>query len=97
MVIPKFIQAEVAKDILSIESVSVIGLMLLVIVALVYHIKGMEKKHAAERAELKQDVRDVQDKLDKEYATGTSEMKVIIEKYYTITTKFLEKINTIIN
>jgi len=97
MVIKIFMQAEVAKDILSIESVSVIGLMLLIIIGLVYHIKAMEKKHDAERAELKQDVKDVQDKLDKEYATGTNEMKVIIEKYYTITTKFLEKINTIIN
>lgn len=95
MVIPQFIQADVAKEILSIESVSVIGLMLLVIVALVYHIKSLGNKHDSEKLQLRQDVKDVQDKLDKEYANGTSEMKVIIEKYYTITTKFLEKLNSI--
>ena len=43
MAISITVQAEVAKDILSIESVSVIGLMLLIIIGLVYHIKAMEK------------------------------------------------------
>lgn len=91
------VQATEIKEILSIESVSVIGLMLLIICGLVYHIKTLEKRHEAEKVVLRAQVKEAHDKLEEEYKVSSTEMKGIIEKYYTITTKFLEKINTIIN
>jgi len=91
------LQATEIKEILSIESVSVIGLMLLIILGLVVHIRSLDKKHDAEKVQLRAQVKDAHDKLEEEYKTSSTEMKGIIEKYYTITTKFLEKINTIID
>jgi len=90
------LQAEVVERMLTTESITVIGLLLGVCALLILHIKQLNKKHEKEKDELKQDIRDAHAKLDVEYNNSTQEMKSIIEKYYTLATKVLEKLNTVL-
>lgn len=89
-------QAEVVRDLLSTETITVIGLLLGVCALLIYHIIQLNKKHDKEKAELRQDIKDAHAKLDVEYNSSTQEIKSIIEKYYTLATKVLEKLNTVL-
>lgn len=90
------LQAEVVKELLSTETITVIGLLLAVCGMLIWHISHLNKKHDKEKAELRQDIKDAHAKLDVEYNSSTSEIKSIIEKYYTLATKVLEKLNTVL-
>ena len=90
------LQAEVVEKMLSIESITVIGLLLGVCALLILHIRELNKKHEKQIAELRQDIKDAHAKLDVEYNSSTSEIKSIIEKYYTLATKVLEKLNTVL-
>lgn len=90
------LQAEVVERMLSIESITVIGLLLAICALLILHVRELNKKHDREKAELKKDLKDFQDKLDSEFKESTSEIKMIIEKYYTLATKVLEKLNTVL-
>lgn len=90
------LQAELVQDLLNTNSITVIGLLLGVCVLLVYHIRELNKKHEKEKDELRADIKDAHLKLDLEYQNSNSEIKTIIEKYYTLATKVLEKLNTVI-
>lgn len=91
-----FLQADTVKELLSIESVTVIGLLLAICCLLIYDRVQLIKKHDKEKEELKQDIKDAHAKLDQEYNNSNQEIKVIIEKYYTLATKVLEKLNTVL-
>lgn len=86
-------QAEIVERMLSTESVTVIGLLLGIIALGIWHTVRQETKHEKEKAELKQDIKDTYAKLDTEYNNSTNEIKSLIEKYYTLATKVLEKLN----
>lgn len=90
------LQAEVVERMLSIESITVIGLLLGICALLILHVRELNKKHEREKAELRQDLKDFQDKLDAEFKESTADIKSIIEKYYTLATKVLEKLNTVL-
>ena len=86
-----FLQSVVdVVDIISVQNVSVFGLLLLIVIALVWHITRIEKKHEKEKEALNQKIISAQKKLDDEYQKSNDEIKSIIEKYYTISTKVLE-------
>ncbi len=86
-----------ANSVLSLsEELTVAGLMLLIIFALVWHIKSIEKKHDKEKEILKQEVKDAQARLDREYKDSNEEMKKVIENYHVFTTRIFEKLNTLI-
>lgn len=89
-------QADVVTDLLSKESVTAIGLLLAVCALLIYDRINLIKRHEKEKQDLKNDIRSAHDKLDLEYNNSNQEIKVIIEKYYTLATKVLEKLNTVI-
>lgn len=77
-------------DIVSVQNVSVFGLLLLIVILLIWHITRIEKKHEKEKEALNQKIVLAQKKLDDEYQKSNDEIKSIIEKYYTISTKVLE-------
>lgn len=83
-------------DVLSIESVSMIGVLLLVIFGLIYHVKSIEKRFSKERKELKEEVKSAREKLEKEYNAGNAEMKSVIEKYYVLSTRVLDHLKKIL-
>lgn len=89
-------QANEIKELLSTESVTVIGLLLAFIALGIYDRVNLVKRHEKEKEELKQDIKDAHAKLDQEYNNSNQEIKVIIEKYYTLATKVLEKLNTVL-
>lgn len=89
-------QANEIKDLLTTESITVIGLLLGVIALMIYDRINLIKRHDKEKEELKQDIKDAHAKLDQEYNNSNQEIKVIIEKYYTLATKVLEKLNTVL-
>ncbi|MCP4984928.1 MAG: hypothetical protein GY928_02330, partial [Colwellia sp.] len=81
-------------DILSIESVSIIGVLLGVIYVLYTHIKTQKKEFNEERRELKEEVKDARDNLEAEYSSSNKEMQNIIQKYYVLSTKVLDSLKT---
>lgn len=89
-------QANEIKELLSTESVTVIGLLLAFIALSIYDRVNLVKRHEKEKEELKKDIKDAHAKLDQEYNNSNQEIKVIIEKYYTLATKVLEKLNTVL-
>ena len=75
------------------KSVSVVGLLLAIIAILIYDKIRTEKKHEAEKVELHRQITDAQNKLEDEYKNSNVEIKVLIEKYYTLATKVLDTLN----
>lgn len=80
-------------NILSIKEVSIIGMLILIIVYLVWQQGKIEGKHEVEKAELKSQITEAHERLNQEYQTSTSDIKAMIENYYTISTKVLEALN----
>lgn len=94
MILTVFLQSSSdVVNILSIKEVSVIGLLLLIIVYLVWQQGKIDGKHDAEKAELKAQINEAHERLNQEYQTSTSDIKAMIENYYTISTKVLEALN----
>ena len=81
-------------DILSIENVSIIGVLLLVIIGLIWDKVRVEKRHEKEQADLRDKIVKGQERLDEEYSKSNAEIKGIIEKYYTMSTRVLETLNS---
>ena len=92
-----FLQISEAKEILSIENVTIFGVLLLVIAGLVYNIYILKKEHERERKELRAEIKLI-----------TEDLKSVAEKYNVFTVKLfenyklsissvLEKLNTILN
>jgi len=88
------LQASVVNDLLNTSTITVVGLLLACCGLLVLHVRELNKKHDAEKEIWRQDIKDAHNKLDAEYQSSNTEIKVIIEKYYTLATKVLEKLNT---
>ena len=87
------LQAELVNDLLNTSTISVVGLLLVCGFVLIRHIQELNKKHEKEKEMLRQDIKDAHIKLDLEYQNSNTEIKTIIEKYYTLATKVLEKLN----
>ena len=47
--------------------------------------------------ELKTELSNCHTKLEEEYKESSAEIKIIIEKYYTLSSQFLSKIDIIVN
>ena len=81
-------------DVLSVESVSVIGILLVIIGYLVRQASAQKKEFNEEKKELKEEVKEAREKLEVEYNLGNNEMKSVIEKYYVLSTKVLDHLKT---
>ena len=81
-------------DVLTIKSVSIIGLLLAIIIILIYDKLRIEKKHEEEKTVYRQRITDAHNRLQDEYKNSNIEIKSMIEKYYTISTKVLETLNS---
>lgn len=90
------LQVNEAKEWLSIENVTVYGVLFLIIGGLIYHIKSTEKKHEKEKEILREEVKSAQLRLDEEYKQSNEEMKKLAENYHVFTTRIFEKLNTLI-
>lgn len=88
---------ESAKGIMSAaEQLTIVGLLVLVIVALGLHIKGLKKEHKEERDHLRQEVKQAREQLDDEYKESNKEMKIIAEHYHVTMTKIFDKLNLLL-
>ena len=79
-------------QILSIEEVSVIGILILFIAYLFWSKHQAEKRHEKEKQELRSLISEAREKQEAEYQRSTEDIKGIIEKYYTISTRVLESL-----
>lgn len=77
-------------SILSIESVSIFGVLILIIIYLLWEKTQIAKKHDKEKDDLKSEVDKARDKIENEYQKSNADIKIIIEKYHTMSTKVLE-------
>lgn len=82
---------------LNIKSVSLVGVLLAAIAYLIVDRGKILKSHEREKNSLKKELADSHTKLEKEYKESSEEIKVIIQKYYTLSSQFLNKIDIIIN
>lgn len=97
MVTKLFLQVKEVESALSLaEELTVAGLLLVIIIGLVYHIKSLESKHEKERDLLREEVKAAQFRLDEEYKQSNEEMKKLAENYHVFTTRIFEKLNTLI-
>ena len=88
---------EAIVQMLSIESVSIVGVLLTIIGYLVKDKKKVALTHKEEMTELKTELSNCHTKLEEEYKESSAEIKIIIEKYYTLSSQFLSKIDIIVN
>lgn len=77
-------------SILSIQNVSVVGILLLIIIYLVWNQNKTDKKNDLEKDNLNKKISEAHNKLESEYQKSNEDIKSIIEKYYKISTKILE-------
>ena len=91
------LQVQDAVEILSIESVSVIGLLLGFIFYIIWIGKKNEEKHEKEKEYLRSEIRLAQDKLDEEFKATNVEMKKVSENYHVFTTQVFNRLNDILN
>ncbi len=72
------------------QELTITGLLLLGIFALVWYIKSLEKKHKETIKDLKSDLKYLQDKLDTEFEKSTEDYKLTSKNYHVFTTKMIE-------
>ena len=87
------LQGKELIDLLSIESVSVIGLLLAFCAYLIYQNKSQQSKHEKDREQWFQEIKDLREELMEAKDSAKAESDNFQEKYYTIVAKVLEKIN----
>ncbi|KAB8156161.1 hypothetical protein EZY14_002780 [Kordia sp. TARA_039_SRF] len=86
------LQTAEVTDLLSVENVSIIGVLLAVIALLIYDRKSTAKLHKIEKETLNAKIKEAQDKLEAEYKNNTEEIKEMVERYYTIASKLLQNL-----
>lgn len=84
-------------DILSIENITVFGIMCVIIGFLIYEKERSEKKNEAERIRLREVIKKAQQELREEFKETNADLKVITEKYHIFTVQVFEKLKSIIN
>lgn len=90
-------QLEQAKEFLTIEYASSIGLLLAFCAYLIWHNKKSEEKHEKEKEYLRGEIRNAQKKLDDEFAQTNAEMRKVAENYHVFTTQVFDRLNNILN
>ena len=91
------LQIEQAKELLSIEYVSVIGLLITFCAYLIWVGKKNDDKHEAEKEYLRSEIKSAQEKLDSEFKETNKEMKKVSENYHVFTTQVFDRLNNILN
>ena len=86
-----------AIDVLSIENITVLGIMSFVIFLLIYDRERAVKKHEIEKNRLFAAIKDAQEELRKEFKETNEDLKKITEKYHIFTIKIFEKLNSILH
>ena len=84
-------------DILTIENITVFGIMCVVIGFLIYEKERTEKKNEAERVRLREVIKQAQQELREEFKETNADLKAITEKYHIFTVQVFEKLKSILN
>lgn len=87
------VQGRELIELLSIESVSVIGLLLVFCGYLIKQNNSQQKKHEKDREDWFQEIKDLREELIQAKDSAKAESDNFQEKYYTIVAKVLERIN----
>ena len=90
-------QIEQAKELLSIETVSVIGLLITFVAYLIWDRNRSDAKHEKEKEYLRQEIKNAQTQLNEEFKQTTSEMKTMAGNYHVFTTQVFDRLNNILN
>ena len=91
------LQVKEGLEILSIESVSIVGVLLLFIFYLLWVAKRNDEKNDKEKEYLRNEIKLAQDKLDSEFKMTNIEMKKVSENYHVFTTQVFNRLNDILN
>lgn len=84
-------------DVLSIENITVFGIMTAIIILLIYDRQRNESKHEKEKNYLREEIRKAQERLNQEFKQTNTEMRKIAENYHVFTTQVFEKLKAILN
>lgn len=84
-------------DILSIENITVFGIMCVIIGFLIYEKERTERRNEQERLRLREVIKTAQEELRKEFKEYNTDLKTITEKYHIFTVQVFEKLKSIIN
>ena len=84
-------------EILSIENITVFGIMCVIIGFLIYEKERTEKRNELERLRLREVIKTAQEELRKEFKEYNTDLKTITEKYHIFTVQVFEKLKSIIN
>ena len=91
------LQVKEGLEILSVESVSIVGVLLLFIFYLLWVAKRNDEKNDKEKEYLRNEIKLAQDKLDSEFKMTNIEMKKVSENYHVFTTQVFNRLNDILN
>ena len=97
MVVLFFQRTKEFVDILSIENITVFGIMCVIIGFLIYEKERTEKRNEAERVRLREVIKKAQQELREEFKETNLDLKLITEKYHIFTVQVFEKLKAIIN
>ena len=91
------LQIEQAKELLTIEYVSVIGLLITFCAYLIWDRHKSDKIHQKEKDYLKEEIKSAQRRLNEEFKETNQEMKKVSENYHVFTTQVFDRLNNILN
>lgn len=91
------LQAREVIDLVSVENVTVFGIMLFLIVLLISDREKIAKKTEEEHERLRNAIGKAQDELRSEFKETNQDLKQITEKYHVFTIQVFEKLKTILN
>jgi hypothetical protein len=97
MVMILFQRTKEFVDILSIENITVFGIMCVIIGFLIYEKERTERRNEQERLRLREVIKTAQEELRKEFKEYNTDLKTITEKYHIFTVQVFEKLKSIIN
>ena len=92
-----FQQTKDIIEVLSIENITVFGIMCVIIGFLIYEKERTEKRNEVERLRLREIIKDAQQELRDEFKETNSDLKLITEKYHVFTVQVFEKLQSILN
>lgn len=84
-------------DVLTIENVTVFGIMIAIIIFLIYERNKIDLRHEKEKDRLQSIIKDAQSELRSEFKETNLDLKQIAEKYHIFTVQVFEKLKSIIN
>tara|TARA_R110000782_G_scaffold212147_1_gene300265 strand:+ start:469 stop:768 length:300 start_codon:yes stop_codon:yes gene_type:complete len=91
------LQASEVIDLVSIENITVFGIMLFVMVLLILDREKLAKKTDLEHERLREAIKHAQDELRSEFKETNQDLKQITEKYHIFTVQVFEKLKNILN